>query len=177
MNQVEFERFVHTNGADILRFCRMLAGSDDGGSELYQDTMLRLLEKKNKIDFSKNAKNYALSVAMFLWKNKKKKYAVRNRILPQSSLEEYMENGGALAQHEASAEKGVLHEMELAQVRALVAALPEQYRLPIYLHFSANMKMEEIAECLHIPCSTVKTRLRRAKQLIKEELEATGYDG
>ena len=39
------------------------------------------------------------------------------------------------------------------------------------------MTMQEIAECLHIPLSTVKTRMRKAKALLKEQLEAIGYDG
>lgn len=43
--------------------------------------------------------------------------------------------------------------------------------------FSAGMTMQEIAECLHIPLSTVKTRMRKAKALLKERLEAIGYDG
>ena len=55
--------------------------------------------------------------------------------------------------------------------------LPEKYRVPIYLSYSAGMKMQEIAECLQLPLSTVKTRIRKAKALLKEQLEAIGYDG
>ena len=46
MNNDEFERFVLKFGKDILRFCRMTAGDAENGDELYQDTMLKLLEKK-----------------------------------------------------------------------------------------------------------------------------------
>ena len=44
MNHDEFEQFVLKFGKDILRFCRMTAGDAEDGDELYQDTMLRLLE-------------------------------------------------------------------------------------------------------------------------------------
>ena len=40
-----------------------------------------------------------------------------------------------------------------------------------------GMTMQEITVCLHIPLSTVKTRMRKAKALLKEQLEAIGYDG
>lgn len=50
--------------------------------------------KAKKLDGAQNIKSYAMQTAILLWKNKKKKYAVRNRILPESSLEEYMEQGG-----------------------------------------------------------------------------------
>lgn len=85
MNKQEFEQFVMRDGKDILRFCRMNAGDTERGNELYQDTMLMLLEKRNQLNAEQNVKSYALYTAILLWKNKKKKYAVRNRILPMSS--------------------------------------------------------------------------------------------
>ena len=44
MNNNEFEQFVLDYGKDILRFCRMTCGAKESGDELYQDTMLKLLE-------------------------------------------------------------------------------------------------------------------------------------
>lgn len=179
MDKHEFEQFVTKHGKDILRFCRMNAGSTERGNELYQDTMVKLLEKQKKLDVAQNIKSYAMQTAILLWKNKKKKYAVRNRILPESSLEEYMEQGGlsGACEDEKTPEQQMLNQAEIEEVQAVVAALPEKYRIPVYLNFSAGMTMQEIAVCLHIPLSTVKTRMRKAKALLKEQLEAIGYDG
>ena len=151
----------------------MNAGSTERGNELYQDTMVKLLEKQKKLDGAQNIKSYAMQTAILLWKNKKKKYAVRNRILPESSLEEYMEQGGlsGACEDEKTPEQQMLNQAEIEEVQAVVAALPEK------LNFSAGMTMQEIAVCLHIPLSTVKTRMRKAKALLKEQLEAIGYDG
>ena len=71
MNNDEFEQFVLKFGKDILRFCRMTAGDTENGDELYQDTMLKLLEKKKKLDFMQNTKSYALSTSIYLLNNKK----------------------------------------------------------------------------------------------------------
>ena len=71
MNNYEFEQFVQDNGKDILRFCRMTCGDKDSGDELYQDTMLKLLEKTKQLDIQQNVKSYALSISILLWKNKK----------------------------------------------------------------------------------------------------------
>ena len=51
-----------------------------------------------------------------------------------------------------------------------------KYRLVVYLYYSADMKLTEIAECLHLSVNTVKTRLRKAKSLLKEKLEVIGYE-
>ncbi|MGN0342673.1 MAG: RNA polymerase sigma factor [Roseburia sp.] len=178
MNKDEFEQFVLEHGKDILRFCRMTTREEESGNELYQDTMLKLLEKQRKLDSMQNVKSYALSISILLWRNKKKKYSKRKQILPTSSLEEYVENHEWMEPEDngMTPEQQVLEKSQVEVVQRLVAQLPEKYRMPIYLSYSADMKLEEIAECLQIPLGTVKTRIRKAKSILKEQLEAIGYD-
>ena len=165
MNSIEFEQFVLQSGKDILRFCRMISGSSESGDELYQDTMLKLLEKLNKIDSKQNVKSYAISVSILLWKNKKKKYATRKRIASISSLEEYAENGEQFESLDSCSDP-----------EHIILRKSQTDMILEYLYYSANMKLDEIAEHLHIPLGTVKTRIRKSKAILKERLEALGYD-
>ncbi|MCM1181859.1 MAG: RNA polymerase sigma factor [Roseburia sp.] len=178
MNKEEFELFVLRCGKDILRFCRMTAGDAENGDELYQDTMLKLLEKRRKLDLAQNAKSYALSTSIYLWKNKRKKYANRMRLVPIDGGDREAEEEAQIPDYgpETSPEHIVLRQSEADMVQRLVAALPEKYRIPIYLYYSADMQIHEIAEILGLPEGTVKSRMRKAKKLLKEELEAIGYD-
>ena len=96
MSDTEFESFVMNAGPDILRFCRIITNNKEQGDELYQDAMVLLLEKRASLKAEQNSKSYALSVAVLLWKNKKKKYANRMRIAPVSSLEEHQETVSSL---------------------------------------------------------------------------------
>lgn len=73
MDQHEFEQFVLENGKNILRFCRLTCQETESGDELYQDTMLKLLDKRQQLDSQQNVQSYALSISILLWKNKKKK--------------------------------------------------------------------------------------------------------
>ena len=178
MDHDEFELFVLKFGKDILRFCRMTAGDTENGDELYQDTMLKLLEKKKGLDSSQNVKSYALSIAIFLWKNKMKKCANRMRLVPIDSISEMSDEGNHIPDPglEASPENIVLQQSEIVMVQGSVASLPEKYRIPIYLYYSADMQINEITEILRLPEGTVKSRMRKAKKMLKEELEARGYD-
>ncbi|MDE7199052.1 MAG: sigma-70 family RNA polymerase sigma factor [Lachnospiraceae bacterium] len=178
MNKDEFELFVLKYGKDILRFCRMTAADAETGDELYQDTMLKLLEKRNRLDFTQNTKSYALSTSIFLWKNKRKKYANRLRLVPTESMDEMSDEGKQVSDHthEISPEQIVLRRDEIDMVQRLVASLPEKYRMPVYLYYSADMQIKEISDILELPEGTVKSRMRKAKRLLREELEATGYD-
>ena len=177
MTKQKFDEFVLAHGRDILWFCRMTAGNAHEGDELYQDTMLTLLEHLDRLDEKNNSKSYALSVAIRLWKNRRRKFAWRMRIAPQESYEVHIQNGGEASEtRNADLEVQVLQEETIHEVQKLVQQLPEKYRLVVYLYYSAAMKLTEIAECLHLSVNTVKTRLRKAKSLLKEKLEVIGYE-
>lgn len=178
MNHDEFEQFVLKFGKDILRFCRMTAGDAENGDELYQDTMLKLLEKRKKLDSMQNTKSYALSTSIYLLKNKKKKYANRMRLVPINSMDEMSDEGYGFTDYdnEVSPEQIVLKQNEIDMIQGFVKTLPERYRIPIYLHYSADMQINEISKILGLPEGTVKSRMRKAKKQLKEKLEAIGYD-
>lgn len=178
MNNKEFEQFVLDNGKEILRFCRMTCADREAGDELYQDTMLKLLSKMRSLDLEQNVRSYALSVSILLWKNKKKKYANRNRLIPMESMDRLEAEGNLeiVGLSEASPENCILMEDERIVVQQVVARLPEKYRIPVYLFYSAELSIQEIAKVLQIPAGTVKSRMNKAKHVLKEELEALGYD-
>ena len=178
MNHEEFEQFVMDCGRDILRFCRLTTGDRETGDELYQDTMLTLLEKGARLDPVQNTKSYALSVAILLWKNKKRKYANRRRLMPVDSMERVEEESGLDPPDDsaASPDEYLLREDERHTVRKVVAELPEKYRLPIQLFYAADMSVQEISDIMRIPEGTVKSRMSKARSLLKKELEELGYD-
>lgn len=55
-----------------------------------------------------------------------------------------------------------------------IAALPDKLRLPVILHYTEGYKEVEIAEMLKCPVGTVKTRLRKARELLRESLRSDG---
>lgn len=178
MNTYEFEQFVQNNGKDILRFCRMTCGNQESGDELYQDTMLKLLEKRQRLDFQQNVRSYALSISILLWKNKKKKYTNRKRLISMESIDHVETEGNSnIADLTVISPESCIIQKEVNNtVKQVVANLPERYRIPIHLYYSANMSVQEIAEVLHIPKGTVKSRMNKARNLLKNELEVLGYD-
>ena len=175
MEKERLAQVIAAYGQDILRFCRITAGSRAEGDELYQDTMLILLEKRNGLDGSQNVKGYALSVAVKLWKNRQRKAARRLRLVPQESLEELTQRGIQPGET-ASPEEALLQKSQTEILREMICQLPEGYRLPLQLHYSADLPVKEIARLMKLPESTVKTRLRRAKEQLRQKLEELDYD-
>lgn len=178
MDKSNFEQFVQKSGKDILRFCRNSAGSQELGDELYQDTMLKLLENLHKLDEEQNLKGYAMSVAMLVQKNKWRKWAVRNKIACFISIENEHSDvtNDSQCSNAKSPEEEILNKLEAETVRKCIADMPLKYKQPLYLYYSGNMTVSEIAGILNIPLGTTKTRIRKAKVLLKKKLEDIGYD-
>lgn len=55
-------------------------------------------------------------------------------------------------------------------LQAAIRALPEKLRTPILLKYMEGMTEKEVAEVLHLPLSSVKNRLFRARKLLRKEL-------
>ena len=53
----------------------------------------------------------------------------------------------------------------------IVMALPPKYRVLVYLRYYEELTTREMAELLHISQSAVTTRLSRARQLLREQLQ------
>lgn len=181
MTDAEFDRMVAEFGRDIYRFCKLETGDPHLGDELYQDTMLMLWERRQKLNPDKNIKSYALSSAIRIWKNQKRKHLRRMALAPQDSLEESQENGFDFSSHNSISggedpESLYLKSESGETLRQAVARLPDRYREVIYLYYTAELRPEEISRTLAIPKGTVRSRLRKAKELIKQRLEAMNYE-
>ena len=69
MTREELEFCIQRYGSDIFSFCSYLAGNVEDRDDLYQDTFLLALQKKEQIDPDQNVKSYLLSLSIGIWKN------------------------------------------------------------------------------------------------------------
>jgi RNA polymerase sigma-70 factor (ECF subfamily) len=57
-----------------------------------------------------------------------------------------------------------------SQLRRTVASLPAAARMMIILRFQEDLELAEIARVLEIPVQTVKSRLHRSVNLLREKM-------
>jgi RNA polymerase sigma-70 factor, ECF subfamily len=70
-----------------------------------------------------------------------------------------------------SVEQTVIREEDDDQLASAVMELPINYREVIYLFYFEEMSIKEISVVTEVKENTIKTRLKRAKELLKERLE------
>ncbi len=73
---------------------------------------------------------------------------------------------------EALVERSELQE----HLSAAVRALDEPYRTTVLLHYSEGLSLEEIARTQGVPASTMRTRLARALERLRQRLDRTHGD-
>ena len=85
----------------------------------------------------------------------------------------YFEDGAeeSIEDSSSSVEEGYERREEIQRIRQNVQALPDKLREVILMHFMEELSVEEIAEILKIPAGTVKSRIHKAKMVLKERLK------
>lgn len=167
----DLEILIDTYGNVIYGFCIKLTLNKADADDLYQQTFLKALEIKQKID-NNNPKSYLISISIGIWKNQKRKQARHRRIIDNL----YMDQVGFDIWDEHSDISNTIYNKELQkQVNIIVSNLDDKFRLPILMYYNSDMCISEIASILKLPEGTVKSRLYTARQLIKKNLKERGY--
>lgn len=175
MTRQEFQNLIEQHGKEIYSFCCRLTGNKEEADELYQEVMLKTMENRVKIDYAANPKSFLIGIAVGIVKNNRKKYARRQRIAPSGPITEEIETA-FLVSREISPEEQYITQEVIQLVRQETEALPDKYRIPVYMYYTAEMPVSEIARILHIPAGTVKSRLHKARIIIRKRLEDYGYE-
>lgn len=174
MTAKELEELIRTQGKAIYTFCYHLTQNKIDSDDLYQETFLKAFEQCDKIEKTNNPKSFLLSISVNVWKNQRKKYARRNRIAPQETS--YEEWEPLIGDNQISPEEKAIHHETYKTVWQEVGKLEDKFKIPMYLYYTSEMSIESIAKLLHIPKGTVKSRLHKARTIMKQRLEESGYE-
>lgn len=173
MNITEIEALVYEYGDDLYRFCCYLTSNRDHADELYQETFLKAIQLHHKLDRSGNCKSYLLGIAVNLWRNYQHKKMRRNVIFPEVDFEEH---SSQIPDSNADLLETYLKKELLHEVKEAVCRLKDKHRLVILLYYVESLSVQEISTLLHIPKGTVLSRLAKARENLRKEMEEKGYE-
>lgn len=101
---------------------------------------------------------------------------IRKKTLPEESLTKADRDSGGERQMQIEADvvspyRAVFNVEMAGAIESAVNELPDDYRELIELRHFAELSYDEIAEVKHLPLGTVKNKLFRARNMLKEQLE------
>ena len=147
----------------LVRLLREPATAED----LFQQTWLRVAERIKSYDPERSFENWLFTIARNLAFDHLRRYQPESLDEPLPSGEPRLEM--MAAEGPGAAESVIAHERS-TQLAAALELLPVAYREVLSLRFEEELKLGEIADLLQIPLSTVKSRLHRALEDLRELL-------
>ena len=148
-----------------LRLTRNPADAED----LVQETYLRAYRGFRSFRPGTNLRAWMYRILTNTFINAYRKRQREPQTVPDEGIDEWYLYD-RLAAAEASAETEVLERIPDEDVRAALDALPEGFRMAVFLADVEGSSYREIAEIMGIPIGTVMSRLHRGRRALEKAL-------
>lgn len=166
-----FGRVVNVYAKLVFNLAYRMCGNAEEASDLSQEIFLRVYRNLHKHDSTRPFGPWLYRVGHNLGIN-----FVTRRPKKMLPIDSRRGDGGGGALHEPesgapSAHDNVEHDERAEQVRIAVLELKPDHRAIVTLHYFQGMSYDELVETLELPIGTVKNRLFRAREALREILE------
>ena len=145
----------------MYQLARRLLVSQEEAADAVQETMLRLWEKRAKLDHVHNKDAYAMQMV--------KNYALDRLKSKQAShlsiVHSNYDSGNRNAQDELE------REAQVSMVQKVINELPENYKTVLQLRDIQEYDFEAIEHIMDMKATAVRVTLSRARKMLKEQLE------
>ncbi len=157
MSTLEFNKQMLSFKAPLRYFAISLTSDHEDADDLLQDTMLKALQYKDKYADSTNLKAWLYTIMKNTFINNYRRNVKTRQIIDKTKDLYYLnlpQTNSAVSPVSQIAEK---------DIKAHIAALEDELRIP-FMRFFEGYKYKEIADELHIPIGTVKSRIFLARK-------------
>jgi RNA polymerase sigma factor (sigma-70 family) len=170
---LRFERELLPHADSLFNFAMHLTGhKEEDSNDLVQDTYLKALRFMDKYATGTNPKAWLFTILKngFINEHRKSK-----RLPKQVELEEFeqfhQEEDDTNYSSYTDLREDIFDNMMGDEVTIALNELDENYRNVLLLCDIEGFSYEEISEIIDVPIGTVRSRLHRARNLLKEKLK------
>lgn len=155
-----FEELVDRYKGRLVNVIHRMLNNQNEAEDLVQETFLRVWTHRQDYDFSYCLSTWIYTIALNLAKNELRKH----RKFKFFNLGEMTEKGLELPDPKMGP-SALGHMLQQA-----ITTLPPKYKTAFLLRDVEQMSYEEVAQILGVPLGTVKSRVNRARAVLKEYL-------
>lgn len=173
-NDVEaFESLISSHQKKVLNICYRYFPNYDDAVDLSQEIFIKIFKNISsfKGDSAVSTWIYRISVTTCIDELRRRK----NKIHVSIDSSEYEDSKPIEIIDGNSNPDSTYEKKELkAQIQRAIDNMPEDFRMPVILRDIQNFSYEEISKILCIPLGTVKSRIKRGREYIKQYLTNKG---
>lgn len=156
-----FTDLVDRHKDAVVNYLTRLTGNRDRAEDLAQETFLRLFRSAGSYSEQGLLRGYLFRIATNLVRSEERREKRLRLLLPFLGRQDHAE---------PAAPSGLLRQEMHREVSAAVAQLPLRFRVPLVLHEIEGWAYADIARALGCREGTVKSRIHRGRQHLKERL-------
>ncbi len=154
------DQHIQRYGRRLYGLCRSLCPNPFDADDLYQETWLRVVKHISQYDPSREFEPWLTRICINTYRSILRRLT-KSPLLDFSSGEE---KDRLLASIPAP------EEPDYAPLYEAVGKLPEKLRLTVILFYFRGEDLASTAQILNVPVGTAKSRLNKARKLLKEVL-------
>lgn len=166
-----FERLISVYQSKIYGFARAFCADSTEAADLAQEALIKIYRSLGGFRYQSSLVTWMFRIVknVFLDHHKSRRQRDRRRELPLEATAEH--DLHAHPGHGTSPEAQLLAHEERRALWAALEHIPEAYRTVVVLADMQGLSYEEIAGIVGTPVGTVKSRLNRGRDALREALE------
>lgn len=162
-DKTDISKYIEECGERLSRLCLNLCRNCHDADDLFQDTCLRAVKYYSTFDEKQEFDKWIFRICVNTYKSGLRRlYRLKPKTFATS--DEHDEFFRLIPDSDDTA----THE-EYRELLETVNRLPEKYRTVLVLRYFSDCSEKETARILGMPEGTVKSRLNRAKEIIRKE--------
>jgi len=167
-----FEEEFYPHADALYNFAYNLTYSEDDANDLVQETYMKAYRFVDKYHVGTNAKAWLFKILKNAFINQYRKNAKRPTKVDFEDIVSYQNEEDSKLSGYVDMREEIFQNMMGDEVTVAVNNLPVDFRAVILLCDIEGFSYEEISKIIDIPIGTVRSRLHRARNMLKEQLSA-----
>lgn len=165
-----FEEELMPHIKSLYHFAYRLCNDEDDANDLVQDTYLKAYRFLRSYEKGSNAKAWLFRILKNSFINNYRKNSKEPGKVDYEEAEHYLNTGKSSHLNTIDMREKIYSNTLGDEVSTALNSLPMDFKTVIVLCDIEEFSYEEIAQIIDIPIGTVRSRLHRARQLLKEKL-------
>ena len=168
-----FSELVRRFQGRVTNLVSRVLNDRECSDDLAQEVFVRVFVHRRNYRRGSKFSTWLFTIAANLAKNEIRRRVRRRNWFSLDALQEMVSDSAIqLADPKEGQETGLERAQLQEAVARAIAAVPEKYRLALVLRDIEGMAYEEIGQVLGIPGGTVRSRINRARAMLKHKLQS-----
>ena len=157
------DQLMHEYSDGILHLVYTYVKNRTTAEDLTQEIFIKCYEKLNQFNQQSNIKTWVYRIASNHCKDYLRSWHYRKISLSNKIFDHIPSKSKQI-------EEEIITKSEENSLANAVMNLPLKYREVVFLHYFEELTLAEISKITTVNLNTVKTRLKRAKELLKDKM-------